>query len=377
MNVFRSIRFSLLLLVYLLLLMVIAGGVTGQAKTADHVAFLPLITRPVPIVDDIIEPLLVDGEEGRIYATAKVDGLTKTVVLATADGRYLDSYPFIGQLALDRVHHRLLIDQGDDGLVVLDSLSGQFLTSIAIPDSGPLQADPQVDPNSGLAYVFRDNDVYTVDISSQTVTGSHTLNVPYFHCGEPSGTATISSSLYDPISNTLYLSFFTRACTPHFGYTFHLYDPASWQDWGEYDMANRYQAVPFTGNLFGMDFDSIVGTHAYWALNKSGTWHTESGGGGLVNLAGSVVDWARGLLYESYQGYEQGTSGAIVKKFRVSETDDRQILVNVVNDQQPILDARLAGHDPHTDMLYFLDQGELFVVPTTSILPVNNQPAGG
>jgi hypothetical protein len=374
MDGFRPFRISILLLLFLLLLMVVSSGVSGQGKTTDYFVYFPLITRPEPIVDNVSEPLLIDGEEGRIYAIAKVDGIWETVVLATADGHYLDSYPYTGRLALDRNHGRLLIDQGEDGLVVLDSLTGQFLTSIDVSDSGPPPADPQVDPISGLAYSFRGNKVYTLDIPSQVVTGTKTLDVPFVHCGKPSGTASISSSLYDPISNTLYLSFLTRACTPHFGFTIHLYDPATWQDWGEYDTTSRYQAVPFTGNLYGMDFDSILGTHAYWALDRTEVWYREAGGGGLVGLAGNVVDWARGLLYESYWGYEQATSGTIVKKFRVSDTEDRQILANVTSDQPPILNGRLAGHDPHTDMLYFLDQGELFVVPTTSVLPVGNLP---
>jgi hypothetical protein len=375
MNGLTATRISLLLLTLLLMLVAIAAGASGPATAAEYFFYLPLVSRPAPNVENITPPLLIDGEEGRIYAVAPVDGVRETVVLATADGHFLDSYPYAGRLALDRNHHWLLIDEGDEGLVILDSLSGQLSGAIDIPISGSQLADPQVDPSSGLAYAFRGNNAHTLDIQQQSVTESRALIVPFIHCGEPSGVASIDGSLYDPISNTLYVSFLSRACTPHFGYTIHSYDPATWHEWAERDTANRYQAAAFAGNLYGMDFDSILGTHAYWALNRSGTWYSEAGGGGLVGLAGSVVDWSRGLLYEAFWGYETGTSGAVVKKIRVSYTNDRQILAVVESDLPPILDARLAGHDPHTDMLYFLDQGALFVMPTTSVLPVGAQPA--
>ena len=109
--------------------------------------------------------------------------------------------------------------------------------------SAPLSGSVQVDPSSGLAYAFRGNNAHTLDIQQQSVTESRALIVPFIHCGEPSGVASIDGSLYDPISNTLYLSFLSRACTPHFGYTIHSYDPATWHEWAERDTANRYQAA--------------------------------------------------------------------------------------------------------------------------------------
>jgi hypothetical protein len=47
-------------------------------------------------------------------------------------------------------------------------------------------------------------------------------------------------------------------------------------------------------------------------------------------------------------------------------------LATVSYDREPFQDARLVGHDPQTDQLYFLDQGVLYIVPTTSILPVED-----
>ena len=138
-------RISLLVLTVILMLLVGSGSASGrEQETPEHFFYLPFIARPTPRVEEISEPLLVNGEEGRIYASATVDGVPQTAVLATEDGRFLDSYPFAGRLALERNEHRLLIDQGDKGIVVLDSLSGEQLGIIEVPGSGIPPADPQV-----------------------------------------------------------------------------------------------------------------------------------------------------------------------------------------------------------------------------------------
>lgn len=369
-------RFFLLLLTPPVFLLVIVSAASGQTKAVEHFIYLPAIFHPLPNVENISPPLLIDGEAGLLYASAAIDGVEQTVVLATHDGSFVDTFPYAGRLALDRNHHWLMIDQGDAGVVFLDSFSGQLLGIQDLPDPGPLLANPQMDPDSGRAYAFRGHDVYTIDVQLQELVDAQTLFVPYESCGVPQGPATIYDSYYDLISDTFFLSFLTYTCTPHYTFTFHTYDPASWHDWSEQSAANYYQAVPFAGSLYGMSFSSIVGTHGYWALSRSGTWYSEVGGGDLVDLDGSVVDWSRQLLYEAFKGYLSGPGGEVVKKFRISNTADRQNLGVVEHDQPPILDALLAGHDPHTDMLYFLDGGELLLFPTTSVLPVGPQPAG-
>ena len=359
---------TLLLLTLPLILVTIANGTQSQAKESNYFAYLPVISRPVPQVENIREPLLIDGEQGRIYATATVDGKLQTVVMATAGGRYLYSYPYSGRLALDRKHHWLLIDQGDDGVVILDSLSGRHLGLIDLPVSGPPLADPQVDAGRGVAYAFRDYRVYTLDLQAQAITGSRTLFVPLLVCGDHQGAAPITRSYYDLLSNTLYISFNTWACTGFLSDTIHIYDAASWGKWGEYSTPSNYQAVPFAGNLFGLSHLTRLSMHVFWARNNTQTWYEESGGGNSISLAGNVVDWSRGLLYEAYWEYQTG--GYVDKLIRVSNTNNRIALATFSYHWEPIQDARLVGHDPHTDQLYFLDQGRLHVAPTTSILPV-------
>jgi hypothetical protein len=75
------------------------------------------------------------------------------------------------------------------------------------------------------------------------------------------------------------------------------------------------------------------------------------------------------LVYEAYREYKPG--GAVDKLIRVSTTDCRHALATVSYEREPYRDARLVGHDPHTDQLYFLDGGSLMIVPANSILPVD------
>lgn len=371
---FTTARVALLCLTATMVLAALSTRASGKAEAVSGVTYLPLIARMAPTVSDIREPLLIDGEEGRIYARAAVNGALRTVVLATADGRYLYSYPYAGRLALDRSNQRLLIDQGDAGVAVLDSISGNLLGVIELPPSGPPPANPQVDPGRDVAHAFRGNVVYDLDVSSRAIIGSRTLNVPLLVCGDPQGAAPITRSYYDLISGTLYVSFNTWACTGFLSDTIHIYDAATWYKWGEYDTPSHYQASAFAGNLYGVSHLTRLSMHAYWARSRTETWYEENGGGDRVSLAGSVVDWARSLLYEAIWVYQ--TDGRVDRLIRVSDTSTRLSQATVSYDRAPIQNARLVGHDPHSDQLYFLDGGALYVEPTTSVLPVSGLAAG-
>ena len=363
-------RISLLVLTVILMLLVGSGSASGrEQETPEHFFYLPLITRSTPSVEDISEPLLIDGVEGRIYASAIVDGVQMTAILTTDDGRFVDSYPFAGRLALDRDDHKLLVDQGEKGVVVLDSLSGEQLGVIEVPGSGTPPADPQVDPSRGVGYAFRGNNVYVLNIEEMTVTESRTLSVPRKVCDTPQGEAPISRSFFDLISNTIYISFNTWVCTPHLIDTIYIYDAVTWHEWGKYSTPGQYQAVPYAANLYGMSYLSALGAHAFWVHSLTEAWYEESGAGDIVALTGSVVDWSRGLLYEA--AWITFPGGDVDKQIRISSTTTRLALATISYDESPIQEARLAGHDPHTDQLYFLDHGLLTVIPTTSILPVN------
>lgn len=372
---FTTTRLALLCFTAAVALAAFGARASEQAEAASGFTYLPLIARMAPEVSDIREQLLIDGEEGRIYAQAAVNGVMRTVVLSTADGSYLSSYPYAGRMALDRNHHWLLVDQGDAGVVILDSLSGRRLGAVTLPASGPPPADPQVDPVRGVAYAFRSNVVYDLDVVTQAVTGSRTLNVPLLVCGDQQGAAPITRSTYDIISGTLYISFNTWVCTGFLSDTIHIYDAATWHKWGEYGTPSHYQASAFAGNLYGVSHLTRLSMHAYWARSRTETWYEENGGGDNISLAGSVVDWARSLLYEAIWVYQPG--GRVDKLIRVSDTSTRLAQATASYDRAPIQNARLVGHDPHSDQLYFLDEGRLYVEPTTAVLPLSVLAADG
>lgn len=330
--------------------------------------YLPQIIRSFPTIEHIKEPLLVDGEAGRIYANADVDGLQKIVVLSTADAHYLDSYPYSGRLALDRAHQKLLIDQGHAGIVILDATNGQELGILFLPDSGEPAADPQVDPVRKIGYAFRENASYSIDFENLKVIGTHWSDLRRLVCGEDQGAAPITRSFYDLISDTLYISFNTWECTGFQTDTIKIYDPSSWYLWGEYNTPSQYQAVPFAGNLFGLSYISRLTLHGYWVRSRTQTWYEESVGGNGLALSGNVIDWSRGLLYEAIWQYT--IDGESEKTIRISSTMNKELLAIVSYDQPPIQNDRLAGHDPLTDQLYFWDQGRLVSLPTTHVLPV-------
>lgn len=151
--------------------------------------------------------------------------------------------------------------------------------------------------------------------------------------------------------------------------TIYIYDAVSWHEWAKYGTPSQYQAVPYAANIYGMSYLSNLSTHAFWAHSLTEAWYEENGGGDVVALAGSVVDWSRGLLYEAAWATLPG--GDIDKRIWISSTITRVALATVSYDVSPIQEARLVGHDPHSDQLYFLDHGLLIIVSTTAILPVD------
>ncbi len=296
-----------------------------------------------PVVNAIQEPLLIDGERGWIVAQGQVNTEPKTVVLATADGRLLASYETTGKLALDRTRNQIIIDTGDNGLVVLDAESGLELARLDLPAAEEYAA-PQVDPESGLIYAFRDSDIHILDpvrLGNSQVIAS---GIEHSVCDEPGGPAPIRRSDYDLVNHRLYLTFLTAVCTPWSSVTLVAYDTtaeATLTEIGRLDADPNYQAVVFLDQVYGMSI-SRLGPTSFWAWDRGATpWflETEAYGGAA---AGIVADWGRQLIYESIGG-----------RVRVVDPTTRRALHEV---EIPLLaeGGRLAGHDPISDQLYLL-----------------------
>jgi len=302
-------------------------------------------------VSDLVEPLLIDGEKGWILASAQLDGQPKTVRLATEDGRLLAAYDVLGKLALDRTAGRLFIDQGQAGVVILDARTGAHLATVALPTAGPAEAEPQVDPTTGLAYAFRDRTVYVIDPATAQVVQTVTLHIPSSVCGEPGEDAPIARSFYDLVNRKLYLAFTTYVCTPWVQQTLAAYDVGTMVELGRYQTELSYHAVPYADSLYGTTAGRL-GRNVSWAWNGREAWFEQ--GDEDRYLQGIVADWGRGLVYEALDG-----------QIWVLTPYPREVIERV---DVPVLKSggRLVGHDPISDHLYFLVNGyvELHRTPT-------------
>jgi hypothetical protein len=304
-------------------------------------------------VTTIAEPLLIDGERGRLYAQAQVNAQPKTVVLSTVDGRLLATFEPNGRLALDRTHNRLVVDQGEAGLLVLDAADGRVITRVALPPAVPVT--PQVNPTNGLIYAFRDRTVYLIHPLTGAIERTVELSIETLVCGQPGNPAAITGSDYDMVNGKLYLTFITYACTPWVGVTIVVYEAATMTELGRQGAEIRYQAVAFGDNLYGTSV-SRLGPASYWAWNEGGTWYQEGTSEYGGNPAGMVADWGRQLVYE-----------AIGQQVRIIEPATRNLMKEV---EVGLLanDGRLAGHDPISDNLYFLSSdGRLSLWPAVNL----------
>jgi photosystem II stability/assembly factor-like uncharacterized protein len=310
----------------------------------------------------VTEPLLIDGERGRIYASAQFNGRPATVVLSTADGRLLAAYELAGGLALDRTHNRLIVDRGPAGLAILDAGTGAVQATVELPpDTTDSAAGPQVDPATGLIYAFRDRNVYVVDPANGTVVRSVELTVPGLVCGEQRDAVPIIDSEYDLVSQTLYLSFATYACVPWIGASIIAYNPGTMVELGRYETDIRYQMVPFQGSLFGTTA-SRLGQVTSWAWNRDGVWF-EEGLGQEAAPAGIVADWGRQLVYE-----------ALGERIRILDPATHAVLAEAPA-PFPAGSGRLAGHDPISDNLIFLTgSGRLYVWPAANLFAEGEPP---
>jgi hypothetical protein len=347
-------------------LLSLLSGLSGSVTAAgESEVFLPLITQRVPELGPISEPLLVDEEGGRIYAQAEVDGEPRTVVLATATGALRRVFNPAGRLGLDRDQQQLLIDQGDAGVLLLDTSSGEQVGTFSIP--GEAVADPQIDPGRNRGFVFRDSTIHVLDLETQTEAATVELPLSISVCGDSQGKAPITRSFYEPAGEILFVSATSYVCTPFIQETIISYD-SNLEPVGQFDYANIYQAVPFAGNLYG---SSVLRGYqpfglSYWAHNATEEWHSETVVGSDATLKGIVVDGQRNLLYEAI--WEYPSQGESERKIRVSRTGDRVAIDTVPWAQLGLGDARLAGHDAQTDQLYFLEEGVLHILPTDILL---------
>jgi len=313
---------------------------------------------------ELTGPLLVDSQAGRLYASGRVGGEPKTLVLAATDGRLLATYDVTGTLGLDSTHSWLYVDRGDQGLAVLGAQTGVLQATIPLPDRGGIPKAytrpgpaPQADPATGQVLAFRDNVVYVADPEKGVVTRTIPFDIPQAEdCRLPTGPLQIEWATYDSARRILYLDFETYVCTPWISTTLVSYDMTSGTEIAQRGVPPQFSATAFDGYLYGSSWFRM-GDGFRWAWRDGRPWFESSDWS--YGAPGFEVDPARQWLYGLYAG------GLHVF--------DARTMALIMIGPLPV-DGQLAGYDPKTDQLYFLVNGGLRPWPASAIQPPTPQP---
>jgi len=296
-------------------------------------------------VEDIRTPLVVDGERGRLYVSGTVDGWAQIVALDARDGSLVAAYPITGAFAVDGEHDWLYVDLPAEGLVVLNLQTGEIHTTVPLPQREPGRAPgPVADPATGAALAFRDNQVWIVDPGTGTVLETIVLDIEHDpgSCGTSEGGPPIERVAYDAQRRILHAEFLTYVCTPWTGFTIVSYDVQAREEIGrQRGSGPTGRAIAHHGYLYGSSWYRL-GFGSRWAMAEgqpaveSSHWQ-----GGYADY---VLDASRQRLYEPAGSYLR-VLGA-----------ETMVLETVI--QSPMA-GLLVGHDPGTDQLYFLRDGQL------------------
>jgi photosystem II stability/assembly factor-like uncharacterized protein len=301
-------------------------------------------------------PLLVDDLGRRLYGSAWIGQQMLTLAWSAEDGKLLANYPITGALGLDAARGWLYVDQGAQGLAVLDR-DGVLLKRIALPpNQTPYLRNPAplADPRTGQVIAFRDETAYLIE-TERGVIGQH---IPFIvpsdggSCGK-SERLPISLAAYDPDLRLLYLAFHTYVCTPWLGLTIVSYDLSK-----NAEIA-RSGSLPLAmtaadGRLFVSSWYRMgFGDRALWRDGQpvlaSSDWR-----GGASPL---FYDAARGRLYEG--------------NLRILDAETMTPLANL----PPPVAGSLVAFDPRSDQLYFFDQGNLRLLKAAALaLPAPEPP---
>lgn len=307
----------------------------------------------------IQSPLLIDGEDGRLYAAAQVNGESRVAALDTRSGRLLDAWDAAGQLALDATRDRLVLDGGVHGLTTLDPATGEIPPAISLPpqENPPT---PQVDEKTGLIYAFRAATIYVIDPAIRGVIREAPLNVASTVCDTPAGDAPIYRTAINPAAGQLILTFITATCTPWATVMVVVLDAADLTEIGRFNLDINYQLAPFGDSLYGLAV-SRLGPTLYWIWDADSEWIDQSDSF-QGPPRGMAVDVERELVYE-----------AIGETIRIVNPRDAAVVNRVT---APLLaEGSLSGHDPYSDMLYFVSAtGRLYLWPAANLFDEQSAP---
>jgi len=303
---------------------------------------------------ELVPPVLVDSERGRLYLRGTLDGAPQILALAASDGHLLAAYGITGTVALDGEHGWLYVDQGQAGLAVLDVETREQRAQIDLPAHEPWgdPPPPLADESSGRALAFRGDTVYWVDGLQGKITDSFATEVRPApgSCSTYTGTLPIQAAALDSMSHILYLEYLTYVCSPWWSHSVVWYDLITWQELGRRGGAGgsaRFLAAD--GFLYGSSWNRM-GSGARWAMREgqavadSSEWRN--------GYAVFGVDPKRQRLYEH--------AGQVL---RVMDAQSMALQMVVPAPAEGLL----VGCDPLTDQLYFLHEGRLLRVPGEAV----------
>ena len=308
----------------------------------------------------IFPPLQIDGENGRLYAVAQVNGESKIAIINARDGSLLAAWDNPGQLALDPSRGRLVVDRGAQGVALLDAATGEPQGTVSLPpQDGP--PAPQINSRTGMVYAFRGSTVHMIDPATRVVTRSMELEAPATICDAPSGDAPIYQTAIDPVAGRLYLSFITHSCIPWVTVTIFAFDMELRAEIGRMDIDINSQFLPYGEDLFGSSVNRL-GPTSFWAWDGSNRRYDESADF-QGSLAGMALDRKRKLIYE-----------AVGETIRAIDPAKRAVVAQA--DVSILAEGKLAGYDPASDNLFFVStSGRLFLLPADNVFNTTISPA--
>lgn len=355
----HSRRSSLRLWLLLVIVVTASCKPGGGAKILDPPAQsnpqpLPSPTDPgtgIPQVV-ILSPLSIDSERGRLYAVAQVNSRPKLVTLDSRDGQLLAAWDSAGQLALDAARNRLVVDQGVEGIALLNADTGEVQGAINLPPQEVPPA-PQINTQTGLIYAFRGSALHLLDPAIRAAVRVVTLKVERLVCDTPSGDAAIDRAAYDPAADRLYVTFISSTCIPWATMTIVALDGTTLEEIGRTETDINTQFAPFNKSLIGLSV-SRLGPSLNWAWDGRARRY-EHNGDFQGNPNGIAVDSGRELVYE-----------AVGEVIRALDPSDGTIVAQATS---PLAAGhRLAGYDPIGDTLYLVTAtGRLFLWPAAAL----------
>ncbi|NIP27669.1 MAG: hypothetical protein GWO38_28625, partial [Phycisphaerae bacterium] len=204
-------------------------------------------------------------------------------------------------------------------------------------------AQIQADPVSGNVLLFRDQMVLVADPLSPTWQQTVPIMVEGTVCDEPmEQPPVIDQTWVDGEARLLYLSLIDYVCTPWISYTMVIYNLDTMIEVARYPGLDYMSGLAVNGRFYGKSWFRL-GKTFQWAWQDGQPWleQTEREADIVGAYSGYQVDQNRGRLYE-----------LTVNGLQILDMETMAVLKVM---PAPV-NGRLAGFDPVTDNLYFVEE---------------------